>query len=79
LPRQQPAQAEREYLQLLKLAATESEDLLAAVLRELIYGGAAFNSEQVRAELRARVAQPPAGVLTVMIESSVEILFSASR
>lgn len=68
LQRQQPVQAEREYLKLLQLAAQESEELVAAVLRELIDDGAGLNSERVRAEVRARVDQPAASVLTVMIE-----------
>lgn len=68
LQRQQPAQAEREYLQLLKLAAAESEEGVAEVLRALIDGGEAVNSDRVLAELRARVEQPRS-VLTVMIEA----------
>jgi len=68
LQRQQPAQAEREYLKLLQLAAQESEELVAAVLRELIDSGVACNSKRVRTELRTRVDQPQASVLTVMIE-----------
>jgi len=71
LQRQQPAQAEREYIQLLKLAAEESEELVATVLRELIDGGTAVNSERVREELRARVDQPQRSVLTVKIEAVV--------
>lgn len=67
LRRQQPAQAEREYIQLLKLAAAESEEGVAEVLRALIDGGAAVNSDRVREELRARVEQPRSA-LTVMIE-----------
>ncbi len=67
LQRQQPAQAEREYLQLLQLAAAESEELVATVLRELIDGGTAVSSKRVREELRARVDQPERSVLTVMI------------
>jgi len=68
LQRQQPAQAEREYLQLLKLAAEESEELVAVVLRELLDGGEALSSNRVREELQARVEQPPQ-VLTVKIEA----------
>jgi ribosomal protein S21 len=68
LQRQQPAQAEREYIQLLKLAAEESEELVAAVLRELIDGGEPLSSSRVREELRARVEQPQQ-VLTVKIEA----------
>lgn len=68
LQRQQPAQAEREYLKLLQLAAQESEELVAAVLRELIDSGAACNSERVRTELQARGGQSPP-VLTVTIEA----------
>jgi transposase len=68
LQRQQPVQAEREYLQLLKLAAEESEEQVATVLRALIDGGGTLNSERVRAELQARVDQPLASVLTVLIE-----------
>jgi hypothetical protein len=67
LRRQQPAQAEREYIQLLKLAAGESEEGVAAVLRALIDGGAAVNSDRVREELRARVEQPRSA-LTVVIQ-----------
>ena len=54
LQRQQPGQAEREYIQLLKLAAEESEEQVASVLRTLIDGGATLNSERVQAEVRAR-------------------------
>ncbi len=68
LQRQQPAQAEREYLKLLQLAAAESEELVAGVLRALLDGGESINSARVRAEVRARVDQPAASVLTVMIE-----------
>jgi hypothetical protein len=68
LQRRQPGQAEREYLQLLKLAAEESEELVAVVLRELIDGGEVVSSERVRQELRARVDQPPCG-LKVTIEA----------
>jgi hypothetical protein len=68
LQRQQPAQAEREYIQLLQLAAAESEEGVAAVLRVLIDGGEAVNSDRVREELRARVDQPQP-VLTVVIEA----------
>jgi ribosomal protein S21 len=68
LQRQQPAQAEREYLKLLQLAATESEELVAAVLRALVDDGAAISSARVGAEVRARVDQPAASVLTVRIE-----------
>jgi len=68
LRRQQPAQAEREYIQLLKLAAEESEEGVAEVLRALIDGGAAVNSDRVLEELRARVEQPRSA-LTVVIEA----------
>ena len=68
LRRQQPAQAEREYIQLLKLAAEESEEGVAEVLRALIDGGAAVNSDRVQEELRARVEQPRSA-LTVVIEA----------
>ena len=68
LQRQQPAQAEREYIQLLKLAAAESEEGVAEVLRALIDGGEAVNSDRVQKELRARVEQPRSA-LTVMIEA----------
>lgn len=67
LRRQQPAQAEREYIQLLKLAAAESEEGVAEVLRALIDGGEAVNSDRVLEELRARVEQPRSA-LSVMIE-----------
>lgn len=68
LQRQQPAQAEREYIQLLKLAAEESEEIVGAVLRELLDGGEPLSSKRVREELRARVDQPQ-HVLTVKIEA----------
>lgn len=68
LQQQQPAQAAREYTQLLQLAAAESEEIVAAVLRELIDSGEPVSSDRVRQELRARVEQPPR-VLTVTIEA----------
>jgi hypothetical protein len=40
--------AEREYLQLLKLAAEESEDLVAEILRGMVERGEAIRAEQVR-------------------------------
>jgi hypothetical protein len=40
--------AEREYLQLLKLAAEESEDLVAEILRGMVERGEAIRPEQVR-------------------------------
>ena len=40
--------AEREYLQLLKLAAEEGEDLVAEILRGMVERGAAIRSERVR-------------------------------
>lgn len=43
-----PGQAEREYLQLLKLAAEGSEERVAEALRRLIDGGEAINSDRVR-------------------------------
>jgi transposase len=68
LQRQQPAQAEREYIQLLKLAAEDSEEIVAVVLRELIDSGEAVTSNRVRQELRDRVEQPRS-VLRVTIEA----------
>jgi len=52
----------------LKLAAEESEEGVAEVLRALIDGGAAVNSDRVLEELRARVEQPRSA-LTVVIEA----------
>ena len=40
--------AEREYLQLLKLAAEESEELVAEILREMVEHGEAVRPERVR-------------------------------
>ena len=40
--------AEREYLQLLKLAAEESEDLVAEILRGMVERGEAIRPERVR-------------------------------
>lgn len=40
--------AEREYLQLLKLAAEESEELVAEILRGMVEGGEAIRPERVR-------------------------------
>jgi hypothetical protein len=47
------AQAEREYLQLLKLAAEGSEERVADALRRLIDSGEMINSERVRELVRA--------------------------
>jgi len=71
LRQSQPGQAEREYLQLLQLAATESEEQVAAVLRDLIDSGAAVSSARVRELVRARVGQPQPAMPTVMIEAVV--------
>ncbi|MCW5712865.1 IS21 family transposase [Shinella sp.] len=48
LQQRMPGQAEREYLQLLKLAAEESEERVGEALRRLIDGGEAINSSRVR-------------------------------
>jgi len=71
LRQSQPGQAEREYLQFLQLAATESEEQVAAVLRELVDGGAAISSARVRELVRARVGQPQPTMPTVMIAAVV--------
>lgn len=59
LRQSQPGQAEREYLQLLQLAASESEEQVAAVLRELVDGGAAVSSARVRELVQARLGRQP--------------------
>lgn len=46
--------AEREYLQLLKLAAEESEDLVAEILRGMVERGEAIRPERVREMIAGR-------------------------
>jgi ribosomal protein S21 len=48
LKQQLDGKAEREYLQLLKLAAEESEELVAETLRGMVERGEAIRSERVR-------------------------------
>ena len=48
LQSREPGQADREYLQLLKLAAEESEDRVAAVLHQLLNGGESVSAARVR-------------------------------
>lgn len=69
LRQSQPGQAEREYLQLLQLAATESEEQVATVLRQLVDEGAAVSSARVRELVQARVGQPQSVWPAVMIEA----------
>lgn len=57
-----PASADRSYIRLLELAATESEEAVAEVLRDVIAGGEAVSVERVStlAADRTRVAPTPA-------------------
>jgi hypothetical protein len=48
LKQRSDGRAEREYLQLLKLAAEESEDLVAEILRGMVGRGEAIRPERVR-------------------------------
>lgn len=54
LKQQLDGKAEREYLQLLKLAAEESEELVAETLRGMVERGEAIRSERVREMIAGR-------------------------
>lgn len=54
LKQQLDGRAEREYLQLLKLAAEESEELVAETLRGMVERGEAIRSERVREMIAGR-------------------------
>lgn len=62
LKEHQPANADREYLRLLKLAADVSEEWVAEVLREMVEQGRRVSSTAVEELLEVRVGQPQSGV-----------------
>ena len=62
LKERQPATADREYLRLLHLAATISEDWVAEALLEMVERGQRISRDAVEEFLNARVGQPQSGV-----------------
>jgi hypothetical protein len=62
LKERQAATADREYLRLLHLAATISEDWVAEALREMVERGQRISRGAVEEFLNARVGQPQSGV-----------------
>lgn len=60
-------EAEREYLNILYLAAQESEELVAQVLQELLTQEQAISSQSVRAQVAARRTEALCGVPGVFL------------
>lgn len=60
-------EAEREYLQMLYLAAQESEELVAQVLQALLDEGGVLTSQTVRAQVEARRGTPLSSLPGVFI------------
>ena len=52
-----PATAERQYLKILELAATVSEQRVEEALRQMIEGGQSITQERVRQYLESATAQ----------------------
>jgi transposase len=58
LGEQYPATAERQYVKLLELAATTSEEKVEATLRQLVESGTVISYERVAAGCRSAAAMP---------------------
>ena len=76
--------AEREYLSLLKLAAEESEELVAQALRQCLEKGEALNSTQVgqwvRQQARTTLVNIPALTLPeIKLHQYDQLLSQATR
>jgi transposase len=67
LRERQPGTADREYIGLLKLAAEESEERVAEVLREMVERGEEISSKAVGELVKARAREPQPGVLTMAV------------
>jgi hypothetical protein len=67
LKERQPGTADREYIGLLKLAAEESEERVAEVLREIVERGEGISSKAVGELVKARAREPQPGVLTMAV------------
>jgi len=70
LREQYPATAERQYVKLLELAATTSEEQVEAILRQLVESGTVISYERVVGAYRssAAIANRPLTVAPVIIE-----------
>jgi len=70
LREQYPATAERQYVKLLELAATTSEEKVEATLRQLVESGTIISYDRVASSCRssAVVANRPLTVAPVIIE-----------
>lgn len=79
LREQYPATAERQYVKLLELAATTSEDQVEAILRQLVESGTVISYERVVGACRSfeGVANQPLTVAPAIIElASYDALLS---
>ena len=83
LKERQPGAADREYVRLLKLAADESEERVAEVLREMVERGEGISSKEVGELVKARAGEPQPGVLTMAVRevslASYDDLLSAEE
>lgn len=64
-----PGRAEREYLQMLKLATEESEERVAEALRDIIERGEMISFDRVRERVMARVSMPAVPTVTIVAAS----------
>src|SRR5262245_51565629 len=62
-----PERADRDYLQMLKLAAEESEERVAEALKRIIERGEAISLERVRELVSAGSENSPGGLPQVVI------------
>lgn len=80
LQSRQPGQADREYLQLLKLAAEESEERVAAALYQLLNAGEPVSAARVREMVLAASGEALGAAPSLTIEatplSSYDLLLS---
>jgi hypothetical protein len=67
---QYPATAERQYVKLLELAATTSEEKVEATLRQLVESGTIVSYDRVASSCRslAAAANRPLAVAPVIVE-----------
>jgi transposase InsO family protein len=81
LQSREPGQADREYLQLLKMAAEESEERVATVLHQLLNGGEPVSAARVRemvvaASGEAWVTAPRVTIEPTSLESYDRLLYA---
>lgn len=71
-----PQTADQQYLKLLELAASGSEEAVAESLRQLVESGAALSVEQVRRRL-ATAAEPSVARVWVAVEPVALLTYDA--